>query len=245
MIAGGKVVWWALRGLYDETLTLLKANAVWFLLSLPLSLPILIVMLAFVPLGNGEASPGLAQPLMVAGLLLLLVPSPASLGLCGLAVTMQRRDSPPWRQFWQATRENVRLGLTLYAIGLTGVLVLSVNLAFYLQADQPLLQILSLLWLYLGLFWLALQIYLGPLVMLLGERRLLPLYRRAALLVLAHPIYTLTFVVTIALLILLCLIMVPLYPALAMAFVALVGTRGLAQLKQRYDPEPGPDEESA
>jgi uncharacterized membrane protein YesL len=182
---------------------------------------------------------------MIVALLQLLVPNPASLGLYRMAAIMQRRDSPPWREFWEATGANVGLGLKLYLVGLLGLLVLAANAGFYLRSQQGALQAFGLLWAYLGLFWLALQLYLGPLAMYLGERGLLALYRRAALLVLAHPIYTLALVLAVGLVVLLCLLVVPLYPALAMAFVALVGTRALARLKQRYDPEPDPDEESA
>jgi uncharacterized membrane protein YesL len=244
MIAGAKVVWWAVRGIWDETLTLLKANLVWFLLSLPLGLPVLAALASLMPSTPGdEYSTGLASPLLLTGLLLVLIPNPASLGLCRLAAIMQRRDSPPWQQFWESTWQNLRLGLALYAIGLLGLVLLGVHIVFYLRVDQPMLRLLSLLWLYLTLFWLALQIYLGPLVMLLGERRLLSLYRRAALLVLAHPLYTITFLLAIALLMVLCLIMVPLYPAMAMAFVALIGTRALGELKRRYDPSADSDGE--
>jgi uncharacterized membrane protein YesL len=94
-----------------------------------------------------------------------------------------------------------------------------------------------------GLFWLAMQLYLGPLSLVVGERRLLPLYRRSALLVLAHPLYTLVLLLATALVMLLSLIMVPLYPSLAMAFVALMQTRAVADLKRKYDPEPDQDEE--
>jgi uncharacterized membrane protein YesL len=120
-----------------------------------------------------------------------------------------------------------------------------VNTAFYFQVEPPLLRLLGVLWIYLGLVWLAMQLYLGPLAIMLGERSLLALYRRSALLVLAHPIYTGVMLVATALVMLLSLIMVPLYLSLAMAFVALMATRALAELKRKYDPQPEHDEESA
>src|SRR5207248_4338551 len=139
--------------------------------------------------------------------------------------------------------DDVGLGLRLFAIGVSGLVILAVNASFYLSAEAPALRALAVAWFYLGLFWLALQLYLGPLSILLGERRLLALYRRAALLVLAHPIYSLTFLFAIALFMLLSVVVVPLYPALGMAFVALMSTRALAELKRRYDPQPDRDEE--
>lgn len=246
MVAAGKVLLWSMMGLYDETLLLVKANVVWFVLSLPLGLPLLVLLAGVVPATEAEEpSVGWALPFMATGLVMLLVPNPASLGLHRLAATMQRKESPPWRQFWDATRENLKLGLALYAIGLGGLVILAVNTGFYIQAERGPWQALSVLWVYLGLFWLAIQLYLGPLVILLGERRILALYRRSALLVIAHPIYTLTFLLAIALVMLLCLVVVPLYLGLAMAFVALIGTRALGELKRKYDPEPDSDEEPA
>jgi hypothetical protein len=243
MLAAAKVLRWALVGLYDETTLLFKANLVWFLLTLPLGLPLVAGVLILVPYDSGEGEPaGVVLAMLVSGLLLLLIPNPASLGVYRLAATIQGKESPPWRQFWEATRQNLRLGLGLYVTGLMGLMLLGVAGSFYLRAEPAAIQALSVLYLYLVLFWLALQLYLGPLAMLLGERRPLALYRRAALLVLAQPIYSLTFLLAFALLTLLCFIAVPLFPALAMSFVALVGTRALAELKRKYDPQADTDE---
>jgi uncharacterized membrane protein YesL len=243
MLAAAKVLLWAVIGLYDETLLLLKANVVWFIASLPLGVPLLLILVGLTPTDRQVGSGGLLLPLMVTGLLLLLIPNPASLGVYQLAAVMQRKESPPWHVFWRAARENVGLGLGLFCIGLIGLAILAVNATFYLTAEPQALRALTVVWFYLGLFWLALQLYLGPLAMLLGERRPLALYRRAALLVLAHPIYSFSFLLAIALVILLSVPVVPLYPALAMAFVALLGTRAVHELKRKYDPQPSPDED--
>jgi uncharacterized membrane protein YesL len=245
MLAAAKVLLWALVGLYDETLLLLKANVVWFIASLPLGVPLLLILVALMPTDGQVGSGGVLLPLMITALLLLLIPNPASLGLYRLAAVMQRKETPPWGVYWHAARDNVGLGLRLFAIGLIGLVILAVNATFYLNAEPRALRALAVVWFYLGLFWLTLQLYLGPLAMLLAERRLLALYRRAALLVVAHPIYSFSFVLAIALVILLSVPVVPLYPALAMAFVALVGTRALHELRQKYDPQAGADEDPA
>jgi uncharacterized membrane protein YesL len=244
MGAAAKILGWALIGLHDETLPLLKANVAWFFISLPLGLPLLVVLAGLTRSWTGEEA-GLVLPLLASGLLLLLVPNPASFGVYRLAVGMQRKQSPRWAEFWSAVREHVWLGLGLYLAGVSGVIVLSGAAIFYLRSEQLTLQALGLVYLYLGLSWLAMQLYLGPLVVLLNERRPLALYRRAALLVLAHPIYSLTFLLAVASLMLLCLVAVPLYPAIAMGFVALVGTRALYELKRQYAPRPDADEEAA
>jgi uncharacterized membrane protein YesL len=161
----------------------------------------------------------------------------------GLAARMQRKEAPRWSDFWRGLRGYFGLGLALYAIGMLGVAILVVNSVFYLRYQQGPLQALSIVFLYGLLFWLGLQLYLGPLVMLLGERRLCALYRRAALLVLGQPFHTLVLLVATVLVLPLAVFAVPLYPCAAMAFVALAATRMLGQFKQRFDPDP--DEEMA
>ena len=45
----------------------------------------------------------------VFGLLLLLIPNPASLGVYRVAAIIDGRESPPWSEFWETTRANVGL----------------------------------------------------------------------------------------------------------------------------------------
>jgi uncharacterized membrane protein YesL len=242
MIAAASVLRWAVVGLYDESVLWLKVNLVWFLLSLPLGLPILLLLAGFLPVGEDGTSDWVL-PGLVTGLLLLLIPNPGSLGVYRVAAIMDHQESPHWGEFWRGTRENLGLGLALFGLGLFGTVLLLFNLGFYLGLQNNILQAASIIWIYLSLFWLGLQIYLGPLVLQVGERHLLKLYRRAAMLVLAHPIYTLTFLLAIGLFLLLCVLAWPLFPLFAMGFVGLIGTRALSRLRRRYDPGAGLDED--
>lgn len=226
-------------------LTLLKANLAWFLLTLPLALPLLLLLAGLLPASGPDEQPNVLLPLLLTGLLALLLPNPASLGLHTIASVMSRRDAPTWAQLVTGLRGNLGLGLTLFAIGLTVTVVLTINLLFYLRAESQPLRLVAILFLYLLLYWLAMQLYVGPLVVQVGERRLLALYRRAAMLVLAQPIYTLLLLIALLAMLLICLIVVPLYPLFAMAFAALLETGALAQLRRKYAPELEPDEESA
>jgi hypothetical protein len=42
MLAAGSVLRWVCVGLWNETVVLLKANLVWFLITLPLALPLVV-----------------------------------------------------------------------------------------------------------------------------------------------------------------------------------------------------------
>jgi uncharacterized membrane protein YesL len=245
MLAAGSVLRWVCVSLWNETLVLLKANLVWFVLTLPLALPLLVLLGGLMPAPAPDEQGDLVLPLMLTGLLVLLLPGPGSLGLHSIAAVMARRDSPTWSQFIDGIRGNVGLGLKLFLISLIVTVILAVNMFFYLAAQPEWLKLASVLFAYLLLYWLSMQLYLGPLVVMVGERRLFALYRRAAMLVLAHPIYTLVLLIALLLLLLICLVAVPIYPLFAMAFSALTGTRALAQLRQKYDPQPDLDEESA
>ena len=54
MVAAGRVIWWSMVAIYDETLLLLRSNIVWFLLSLPLAIPLLLATIVLVPPTPGE-----------------------------------------------------------------------------------------------------------------------------------------------------------------------------------------------
>jgi uncharacterized membrane protein YesL len=245
MVAIGSVLRWVCVSMWNESLTLLKANLAGFVVTLPLTVPLLLLLAGVMPPPGPDEPPRFVLPLILTGLLALLLPNPASLGLHTVAAVILRRDSPTWDQFLAGLKGNVRLGLTLFGIGLTITIFLAVDLLFYLGAQPEPVRFVAVLFAYLLLYWLAMQLYLGPLVVQLGERRLLSLYRRAAMLVLAHPLYTLLLLIALLAALLLCLLAVPLYPLFALAFAALTGTGALAQLRRKYDPQLEPDEESA
>ncbi len=245
MFAAGSVLRWVCVSIWSETLILLKANLAGFVLTLPLTVPLLLLLAGLMPPPGPDEQPGLVLPLILTGLLALLLPNPAAVGLHTVAAVMLRHDSPTWEQFLAGLKGNVRLGLTMFAIGLIVTVVLTVNLLFYLGAQPELVRFVAVVFAYLLLYWLAMQLYLGPLVVQVGERRLLSLYRRAGMLVLAQPLFTLLLLVALLAALLISLMAAPLYPLFGLAFAALTGTGALAQLRRKYDPEMAPDEESA
>jgi uncharacterized membrane protein YesL len=189
-----------------------------------------------VSFASQEAAVAAVPPLFVTGFLLLVVPGPATLGLCSLAATMTRRDSPPFSQLLSTLRRDWRLGLATMLIGLLGTGLLGFNVWIYWSVTTGLLRWLSVLWLYLLVFWVGMQLYLGPVAELLGERRLLHLYRRATILAIANPLQT-AFLLLVALAVAAAsLLAAPLYVLVAMAYLALVSTRMLYDLRARFDP---------
>ena len=252
MIAALRVLWHALVHLYDESLLLIRANVVWFIGSVPLFLLVLAVSWLFVTPTEPDAGP-LVWPLLLASFVLVALPSPFAVGVYALAADIVVGETPEFRQFWAALRRWWRHGLVMFAIGGLVLGALIFNASFYISVAQGWVQAVSILWLYAILYWITLQSYLLPLLVATdggarpegdegrhGGLPLLALYKRAAILALANPLFSLVLLGNTVLTMVLSAVAIPIYPLIAMAYVALVGARALRELREKYLPsEPG------
>ena len=261
MLAALRVLWRALVHFYDESLLLIRANVVWSVGSVPLFVLVLAAAWMFVPTDDVtlESAP-VVWPMLLAGFLLLVVPSPFGIAVYALAGEIVRGETPEFALFWVALRRHWRRGLAMFAIGGLVLGALIFNAAFYLRVAQGWVQAISVLWLYAILYWITLQTYLVPLLIAtenedsgaqeMPERAqqavsLAALYRRAAILALANPLFSLVLLIGTVLTMVLSVVAVPVYPLIAMAYVALVGTRALRQLRAKYLPDELADAEGA
>jgi uncharacterized membrane protein YesL len=250
MFSGLGVLWRALVHLYDESLLLIRANIVWFVGSIPLFLLILAACWLFVPPTEPDEGP-LVWPLLFAGLILLVVPSPFAVGIYALAAEIVTGETPPFSLYWTALRRWWRRALAMFAIG--GVVLggLLFNTAFYMGAVQGLLQAVTILWMYAMLYWISMQAYLLPLLVTADlsdpdrQVSLATLYKRAAVLTLANPFLSLAMLLAATVTMILSAVAIPIYPLVAMAYVALVGARAMRHLRQKYFPDEMGTEESA
>jgi uncharacterized membrane protein YesL len=264
MLAALRVLWRALVSFYDEALLLIRANVVWFVGTIPFFLLILALSWLFVPPTEPD-SPPLVWPLLLAAFAVLILPSPFAIGLYGLAAVIVTGDTPDFRVFWTSLRRWWRRGLAMFAISALVLVALVFNTWFYVSVTEGWLQAVSVLWLYAILFWITLQVYLIPLLIASeepepsdargrgdderGEQEpgagpplsLRGLYRRAAILTLANPMFSLLLLAGAVLSALLSTLVPPIYPLVAMAYVALIGARGLRHLRDKYLP-PDPEE---
>ena len=235
------VLWRALLHLYEESFLLIRANVLWFLGSAPLLFAVLAVTWLFVPPAEPDAPP-LVWPLLLASLVVLVVPGPFSVGLYALAADIVSGEAPGLAVFWSGVQRWWKSGLLMFLIG--GIVLggLLFNAAFYLSVGEGWLQAVSVLWLYAILYWIALQSYLLPLLVAAdtatsGEAvSLHSLYKRAAILTLANPMLSLIILGCTAATMFASSIAIPIYPLIAMAYVALVGTCALRQLREKYTP---------
>lgn len=220
--------------LYDDTFVYVRANLAWAGIGLPLYFLVFLALLLFADLVDQPADPQtlLVWPLLLTAACMLLIPSPGTAGLARMAAISAAGDSPTWEAFSRGFGKHWRLGAGLWVAGVVGSFVLSVNVAFYFAADGW-LKLVGVPWAYALVYWLALQTYLAPLLVHLNRPRLLDLYRRAALLTLAHPLLTILLTLTTVTVGLLGTVFLPVGLLLAGAYVSLVQAHALRSVRIR------------
>jgi len=232
-----RVLWKACVGFYDETVTFLAGNLAWLALNVPFAIVLVLVLLfaqAFVVPDGAEAAPAV-QPFVVAGWLLLFLPTPGGAGLAGLAEVAAGLDAPQLRVlFWPAVRRHWRMATLMFAVSLLVLALLGWNVWFYATVVTGPLRFASVVWLYGLAFWLGMQLYLVPLLLHIPAARLLDLYRRAALITLGHPLYTLVLLVGVVLVSVASILLVPLYALVAGGFVALVQAHAFRAIRRAH-----------
>jgi uncharacterized membrane protein YesL len=244
-MSGPRVLWRAVVGLWDETLAFLGANLLWFACNLPFGL-LLVLLLVPVALAPGGEAESTAPPFVLAAWLLLFLPTPGMVGLGAVAEVGAGLDAPRTRVlFWPAVRRHWRQATAMFCVSLLGTALLLANMYFYALISSGWLRVASILWLYLLLFWLGMQLYLVPLLLHLGEVRLIDLYRRAALITLGHPISTLVLVIAVVVVGVVSVLLLPAYLLLAGSFVGLVQAHALRAIRRKHGELPDEETEPA
>ena len=246
MLDALRVLWAALVGLYDEALVLVRGNLLWFVLSIPLYAVTVALLIPISAVGFGaERAAAPLWPFVVAGLLLVVLPSPGLTGLGAMAEVIVRGDSPPFDVGSSAVRGYWRRGLGLFAVGAIVLVILAGNVVFYASLAPGALRFVSVVWLYALVFWLALQLYLVPLLLQLPSASLRDLYRRAALLTLGHLPFSLALALALLVLAALSLLALPAFVLLIGSYTALTQARAFRLLRIRHGPLAGSGREGS
>lgn len=217
---GLRALWSALIGLYDESTTFLRSNLAALAVDLPLILLVALVTLPFADPVQGELE--VVWPWVLGAWSVLFFPSPGQVGMGQVALTATTRESPRYQEFRSSLRDGWRRGLVLYLLGMIGSGILLGNVYFYAAVLDGWPRAFAVLWLYLLVLWLTLQAYLVPLWHRLGRPRLRDQYGRAALLVLARPLLSLTLLAATLLIAAVGVGLLPVYVLGGHASVALV-----------------------
>jgi hypothetical protein len=164
MLTGFRVLWRALVHFWDESLLMMRANFMWFLVSLPIYLLTVGVLGILLPPVEADGE-GSVLPWFLAAFALVTVPSPGSAGVYAIANFVVNEETPEFSLFWRAVKMLWKRTLVMYLIG-AGILGgLIFNTSFYMQATAGMLQAVAVLWVYAIVYWISLQGYLMPLLL--------------------------------------------------------------------------------
>jgi uncharacterized membrane protein YesL len=231
-MAAPRTLWLALVGLYEETATLVLANLAWVLASLPL---VLALALLLVPFAN--SIPGTTGPEWVLVLIawtILFMPTPAGTALAQVASVAAGPDVPKIGMFWEALRTKWRMSLVCFVISLLVACALLANVYFYAFVSSGPIRFFAIVWLYGALFWFSMHVYLVPLLVHVAEPRILDIYRRAALIAIGHPIFTLLVLFELLIIGSLALIFLPAYVLVGPAYLAMIQAHAFREIRRRH-----------
>jgi len=174
-----RVLWSAVRDLFDEFFLLLVCNLIWIALSGPL------FYFAYLFLDVG-----LLGPAALVALLGVLPAGPATAGLSAVSHRVTDGRAIKLADFFGGMRSHARQGWVVMGIFVLGLLLILFNLGFYFGSEGMLGGLMLGLWIYLLLFWCSMLIYSFPLLFLQERPELRTMARNAALMVVTRPVFT-------------------------------------------------------
>jgi uncharacterized membrane protein YesL len=184
------VLKWGARDWYDEMVLFTGVG----LIAAVASLPFLAVLFALFAT--------LQLPLLFMVVFAPFIPSPALVGVYGLARELAKGEGVSWHLYLDVTRQYWKKSLVLYLISLVGTALIISSMLFYLSVDNQILQFLGYAWLYAILIWLMMQMYVLPLLLEQERGSIFRIYRNALIISVAKPLVTLgVFIVSVILLI--------------------------------------------
>jgi uncharacterized membrane protein YesL len=141
---------------------------------------------------------------------------------------------PKISMFWEALRTKWRMSLVCFVISLVVACALLANVYFYAFVSSGLIRFFAIVWLYGALFWFSMHVYLVPLLVHVAEPRIFDIYRRAALIALGHPIFTVLVLLEILVIGSLALIFLPAYVLVGPAFLAMIQAHAFREIRRRH-----------
>jgi hypothetical protein len=172
------------------------SNVVTFLFSIPLLVAIGVLAYpsrswSLIPLG--------------AAFLVGVLPNPAALPAHAVARVLAHDEDVDFRRQLGEQQALVQPAFRCWLASIAVTAIIILNLAYYSHSGLPIAGSLELLWLFILLIWIAVNLYVLPLVLDQEDKRVLPVYRNAAVMVLARPAFSLVILpVWLAVLILTC-----------------------------------------
>lgn len=168
--------------------------------------------------------------------LLILPLGPATAGLFYVADHVAREEPISLGMFWQGFRRFLGKGWQVMFVLLAVPIITAVNVAFYLNMQSNLMQILGIMWIYVLIFWAVMAIYPFPVLMAMERPALLPIFRNSALLALGNVAFSVSMALLTLLVIALSIFPLGFLPfAFGMfSLLAIFHCKGARLLLQKY-----------
>ncbi len=231
-MAAPRTLWLALLGLYEETATLVLGNLLWVAVNVPLFLVLAVILVPFA--GGVPGASGPEWVLVVIAWVLLFLPNPSNVALAGLAAVAAGPDVPRLDVFWATLRSRWKLSLACFVVSVAIAVALLANVYFYAVLASGGLRYVTILWLYGTLFWLSMHVYVVPLLVHVEEPRIFDIYKRAALIALGHPLFSVLLLFEMLILGTLALIFLPAYLLVGGAYLAMVQAHAFREIRRRH-----------
>ena len=173
----------------------------------------------------------------------VVLSAPATVALADFGYRMARQQRVGLDEAKATLRQHFWMSWRLGLAALLGAVVIAGNIWFYAQMTGW-LRILAVLFIYLALAWLAINVYALPMIGAMKAPSLRQIYRNAAIIAFANPVYSLLLVTVLAVMVAAGLIFPPLGLTVTPALIAIVSARALAdrldlaaeKTKQRVEP---------
>lgn len=214
-----QVFWASIRDCFDEFLLLAACNLLWALCSMPL-----LGLALFIQ----QSDAGLIAALVLMAAVLPM--APASAGLAALAQRVSEGRTVSFRDFFAAMRQYARAAWLVMGLWMLGLVIILVDIAFYAQVANLFGGVLYGLWIYLLIIWVALLIYLFPLIILQEKPGLRTLARNALVMTIGRPLFTLTTLVLMSIVVVLSYVLVAPLFIVTVSLLAVWGMRATTAL---------------
>jgi len=228
MIDAIQVTWQGLKDLWEEFVLLVMMNIVWTLVALLVSAPLLL-------LGKTDLILGLALSFVLFWLLPIVTGA-----LCFVANQVTRGYAIGWDTFARGLKRYWLKSVVVAAIGLVALILIATNVLFYtVQLQGAWTNFAASMWAVLGIYWLIVQIYWFPMLLELESERIFLSLRNALALPIITPGFSLTILVVLTILAILCTFLaVPLALFMAAWFLLIANraTRSrLEMIRQKHE----------
>jgi len=232
---GFRAIWSGITDAYGELFPVVGMNLLWLLFSTPIAaVGLLFVVIGTASIGEEQRQAAIGVLVVLMLVLMTIGPNPAAAGIHLWANRLVKEERVEFSLFWEGLRAYWWKATRLFLISLVGFVLLLVNALFYLRSDSQILQLFGIVWLYAIYFWISMQIYQLPLLIEQEDKRLRLVLRNSFFLALSNFLTTFVVVVICTVLTVISLGLTLLIALVTGATVALICTRALHLLLERY-----------